>query len=207
MQKPNGYAEAKIQGEYEKVELGGHNLIIKQVSEKKNRNGGDMIVVLFDFDTSDKQGGYFMDQFNKDERSDKKWPNQATEYINVYGSDGMCTSKFKTFCTCVEHSNAGAQCFNAKGEFQFAAMKNKKIGGVFGEQLDYYNGQEKNKRVLRWFVSLDKVAEASIPGTSYTSAWNEWRNGGGGQTPAPGSAGFDAFMNVDDSLGDELPFN
>ena len=42
-------------------------------------------------------------------------------------------------------------------------FKNKKIGGVFGEQMDYYNGDEKKKRVLRWFVSFDKVADAQIP--------------------------------------------
>lgn len=207
MQKPSGYEEAKVQGEFTPVELGGHNLVIKQVEEKKNKNGGDMIVVYFDFDVSDKQGGYFMDSYKKDTREGKKWPNQATKYINVDGSDGKCSSAFKTFCTCVEHSNAGFKAFDAQGNFNITGFKGKKIGGVFGEQLDYYNGKESNKRVLRWFVSLDKVASANVPDISETKAYSDWRANGGVSTPEPGTKGFDDWMNVSDAEMEQLPFN
>ena len=161
MNKPNAYDETQAGGGYTPVELGGHKMVIKQVNETKSKTGKDMIVVLFDFAEDDKQPGYFMEQFQNDIRPDKKWPNQATQYILTEDADGKCTRNFKTFTTCVEHSNAG---FSVQWGDKFCqCFKGKKIGGVFGEQMDYYNGEEKKKRVLRWFVSLDKVADAALP--------------------------------------------
>ena len=53
MKKPDSYDEAKAGGEFTPVELGGHKMIIKQVSETKSKSGKDMIVVLFDFAPDD----------------------------------------------------------------------------------------------------------------------------------------------------------
>lgn len=198
MQKPNGYDEANAGGDFTPVELGGHHLVIKQVSEKMNKNNQPMIVVLFDFAQNDKQPGYFMEQFKNDIRPDKKWPNQATQYINVYDQDGKTTRNFKTFTTCVEHSNAG---FTTQWGDNFCQQfKDKKIGGVFGEQMDYYNGEEKKKRVLRWFTSSDKVADAQIPDLSETLAYKQYKQNG------PGTSS-DGFVSVPDGLDEELPFN
>lgn len=197
MQKPNGYDEAKAGGDFTPVELGGHYLVIKQVSEKMNKNNQPMIVVLFDFAQNDAQAGYFMESFKNDIRPDKKWSNQATQYINVYDQDGKTSRGFKTFTTCVEHSNAG---FTTQWGDKFCEQfKNKNIGGVFGEQLDFYNGEEKKKRVLRWFVSSDKVADAKIPEISETVAYKNRSTSGAG-------AG-DGFMNIPDGIDEELPFN
>lgn len=44
MQKPNNYEETQAQGEWTLVELGGHKMVIKQVSEKQSQNGKHMIV-------------------------------------------------------------------------------------------------------------------------------------------------------------------
>lgn len=199
--KPNNYDNTPT-GEYQPPELGGHKLIIKQVSEKQSSIGKPMIVVLFDFADDDKQPGYFSEQFANDIRPDKKWPNQATQYILTEDADGKCTRNFKTFTTCVEHSNAG---FSVQWGDKFCqCFKGKKIGGVFGEQMDYYNGEEKKKRVLRWFVSLDKVADAAVPDMSETKAYKEYKQGGG--MPNYGTPGGD-FMQIPDGLEDELPFN
>ena len=199
MNKPNGYDEAKAGGDFTPVELGGHHLVIKQVSEKMNKNNQPMIVVLFDFAQTDKQPGYFMDQFKDDIRPDKKWPNQATQYINVYDADGKTTRNFKTFTTCVEHSNPG---FTTQWGDKFCEQfKNKSIGGVFGEQMDFYNGDEKKKRVLRWFVSSDRVAEAQVPEITETNAYKQYKQNGA-------IASSDGFMNIPDGIDDgELPFN
>lgn len=198
MQKPNGYDEAKAGGDFTPIELGGHHLVIKQVNERKNKNGGDMIVVLFDFAQNDKQPGYFMEQFKNDIRPDKKWSNQATQYINVYDSDGKTSRSFKTFTTCVEHSNTG---FTTQWGDNFCQQfKDKKIGGVFGEQMDFYNGEAKKKRVLRWFVSSDRVADAQIPEISETAAYKDNKN----NVPASGS---NDFMNIPDGIDEPLPFN
>lgn len=201
MQKPSNYAETPTQGEFTPVELGGHKMVIKQVSEKQSNTGKPMIVVLFDFDKSDSQPDYFMESFKNDIRPDKKWSNQATQYILTVDTDGNCSKSFKTFCTCVEKSNAGFSCWKADNTFNFEGIKGKKVGGVFGEQMDFYNGEEKKKRVLRWFCSLDKVADAQVPEITETKAYKERNNGATG-------AGSDGFMNIPYGIDDEeLPFN
>ena len=205
MNKPNAYDETQAGGEFTPVELGGHKLVIKQVNETKSKNGKDMIVVLFDFAEDDKQPGYFMEQFQNDIRPDKKWPNQATQYILTEDAEGKCNRSFKTFTTCVEHSNAG---FSVQWGDKFCqCFKGKKIGGVFGEQMDYYREQNKElkKRVLRWFVSLDKVADAAVPDMSETKAYKEYKQGGG--MPNYGTPDSDGFMNIPDGIDEELPFN
>lgn len=198
MQKPTGYDEAKASGDFTPVELGGHYLVIKQVSEKVNKNDKPMIVVLFDFAPNDKQPGYFMEQFKNDIRPDKKWSNQATQYINVLDADGNTSKAFKTFTTCVEHSNLG---FTTQWGDNFCQQfKDKKIGGVFGEQMDYYNGDEKKKRVLRWFVSSDKVSDAQVPDLSETQAYKSYKSNAS-------IASANGFMNIPDGIDEELPFN
>ena len=196
---PNKYAETQASGDYTPVTLGGHYLIIKQVNETKSKTGKDMIVVLFDFDQSDAQAGYFTEQFKNDIRPDKKWPNQATNYVLVHDQQTGDTNKqFKTFCTCVEHSNTG---FEVKwGDNWGAQFKGKKIGGVFGKELDFYNGEEKKKRVLRWFVSVDRVADARIPDVHETKAYKDNRS-------SAGTMGSDGFVNnIPDTDLEELPF-
>ena len=202
MQKPTAYEETQAQGDWTPIELGGHKLVIKQVNETKSKTGKDMIVVLFDFAEDDKQPGYFMEQFQNDIRPDKKWPNQATQYILTEDAEGKCTRNFKTFTTCVENSNAG---FSVQWGDKFCqCFKGRKIGGVFGLQMDYYNGEEKKKRVLRWFCSLDKVVDAAVPDMSETKAYKEYKQGGG--MPSGGTFN-DGFMNIPDDFEGELPFN
>lgn len=37
MQKPNNYDTTQAAGEFEPIKLGGHKMVIKQISEKKHR--------------------------------------------------------------------------------------------------------------------------------------------------------------------------
>lgn len=197
MQKPQNYEKTQAQGEFTPVELGGHYMTIKQVEEMKSSTGKDMIKVCFDFDQNDRQPGYFMESFKNDIRPDKKWSNQATQYTLVYDNDGNTSRSFKTFCTCVEHSNNGFTI--SWGDNWGAQFKEKKIGGVFGEEMDYYDGKERKKRVLRWFVSIDRVDEATIPEMSESKAYRE--------RPIQGAQSDDGFMNVPPDDVDDLPFN
>lgn len=201
MKKPNNYENTQAQGEFIPVELGGHYLIIKEVLETKSKAGRDMIKISFDFATADKQAGYFTEAFKNDIRPEKKWPNQATQYILTEDADGNCNRSFKTFTTCVEHSNSGF--VTQWGDNFGAQFKNKLVGGVFGPQMDYYDGREREKRVLRWFVSTDKVKEAQIPDMAETQAYKNYIAGyHQGSTPAG-----DGFMNIPDGVDEELPFN
>ncbi|HBV81377.1 MAG TPA: hypothetical protein DEB74_00970 [Lachnospiraceae bacterium] len=201
MKKPNNYEDTQIQGEFTPVELGGHYLVIKEVSEMQSKARKDMIKISFDFASNDKQAGYFTESFKNDIRPDKKWPNQATQYILVEDQDGNCSKAFKTFLTCVEHSNSG---FVTQWEDNFGAQfKNKLVGGVFGTQMDYYEGREREKRVLRWFISKDRVKDVQVPGISETRAYKNHING---YHPNATHAG-DGFMNIPDGIDEELPFN
>lgn len=201
MKKPNNYENTQAQGEFIPVELGGHKLIIKQVNETTSKAGKPMIVVSFDFAQDDVQPGYFMEQFKNDIRPEKKWPNQATQYILTEDNDGNCSRSFKTFITCAEHSNNG---FTVQWGDDFERQfKNKKIGGVFGTQMDYYDGKEREKRVLRWFVSLDKASDAKIPDVSETQAFKNHING----YPQGSVPTGDGFANIPDDIDEELPFS
>lgn len=201
MKKPNNYDNTQAQGDFTPVELGGHHLVIKEVTEMQSKTGKEMIKVCFDFAKNDKQTGYFEKMFRDDIRPDKKWPNQATQYILTEDQEGNCSRSFKTFITCVEHSNKGFE--TQWGDNFGAQFKNKKIGGVFGPQMDYYDGKEREKRVLRWFISYEKVAEASIPDLSETQAYKDHIKGCR-QSAAPAG---DGFMNIPDGIDEELPFN
>lgn len=202
MQKPRNYENTQAAGEFTPVELGGHKLVIKQVSETKSTQGKDMVVILFDFAKEDSQPGYFEKQFKDDIRPDKKWPNQATCRIVTEDKDGNCSRSFKTFITCMEHSNQGFTVqwgINNWG----AQFRNRRVGGVFGEEMDFYNDKEVKKRVLRWFVSMDKVADAKIPDMSETQAYKNHKNG----YPTGSTPSGDGFMNIPDGVDEELPFN
>ena len=204
MRKPEKYDETSAGGEYTPVELGGHYMILKNVEETKSSTGKAMLKIMFDFDLKDKQGGYFMDSFKKDTRKDKKWSNQATKYILVNDEEGNTSRNFKSFCTSVERSNDyqikwGEEISDWSGQF-----KNKKIGGIFGVELDYYNGEIKKKRVLRWFCSTDRVEGADIPEMTETKQYKEaLKNTGSGS----GSNSKDDFMDVPDIDDSELPWN
>ena len=73
------------------------------------------------------------------------------------------------------------------------ALKGKAVGGVFGEEEYVGNdGTIKTARKLFWFRGIDKVMDAEIPAK---------------RTVEPQPASNDGFMNIPDSIDNELPFN
>lgn len=199
MQKPNNYENTQAGGDFTPVELGGHYGVIKNVSERTDKNGDPMIVVSIDFDKKDAQPGYFTDMFKKDVRPDKKYPNQATNYITSE-RDGACTRNFKSFMRAYAESNGISDDKIKWGEDFAAQFKNKKIGVVFGNVEETYNGETKMKRKIRWFCDYNKVAEQKIPADKYETS-----------RPADNSntsvkPGDEDFMKVDKDSDEEIPF-
>lgn len=165
MQKPNNYDEVKASGSYTPPAVGGHKMIIKQVVETKTKETNkDMIVVLFDFDKNDVQPGFFNNEFKNDIRPEKKWPFAGTKYIVCEDQDGNCSKKLKTFITCFEKSN---NCEAVWGEKFAGQFKNKKIGGVFGQVENEYNGKRSMRSELRWFCEIGNVDGATVPDPVY----------------------------------------
>ena len=162
MLKPKNYDNVSA-GNFTPIELGGHRMMIKTVGERTNKSGGDMIVVVFDFDKTDKQPEYFKKAFMDDVRPDKKWPNSGTNYINVLDmKTGDCSRNFKAFCTCVENSNPGFK-INWDAKDFGVQFKGLKIGGVFGRVENEYNGKTTLQHKLRWFCDYGKADSQKTP--------------------------------------------
>ena len=197
MQKPNGYDEVQVGGDYTPVELGGHYCIIKQVSETKSKDGKEMVVVLIDFCKPDKQDGYFSDRFASDDRQPKKWPYQGSVYIMTmdYNDPTKTNRSFKTFCTSVERSN-GFQ-IQWGGNDWVNQFKGKKIGAVYGEEENEYDGRVSMRRVLRWFCSWEAVETAKVPQPKLLPQKS---------TVAQPKSVADNFMAIPEGANDLIPF-
>ena len=192
MQKPSNYDETKVGGDFTPVELGGHHAVIKDVKEQKSSTGKNMIVVAIDFAANDKQAGYFMDSFENDIRPDKKWPFQAVQYIVVEGADGNTTRNFKSFITSFENSN---NCEAVWGENFCKQFKGKKIGVVYGNVEEEYNGEVKKRRRIRWFCEDAAVDTAKVPD-------DKLLNSGSKPVATSGSV----FMSIPNGSEEEVPF-
>lgn len=71
MNKPAGYEEAQVLGEFTPIELGGHKLVIMQVEEVTASNGNQYLKVSFDTAKDDKQPSYFSNAYKQDTRDNK----------------------------------------------------------------------------------------------------------------------------------------
>ena len=189
MNKPAGYEEAQVLGEYTPINLGGHKLVIKQVEEVTASNGNQYLKVSFDTAKDDVQPNYYSIAYKNDTRDQKKWSGVAT--IFPTDKDGKTSKQFKTFCTAVEHSNNGFKM--VWGEQFCNALKGKAVGGVFGEEEYIGNdGTVKTARKLFWFRGIDKVMDAEVPAKRTVEPQNESTD----------------WMNVPDGVEDDgLPFN
>lgn len=196
MQKPNNYESTQAGGDFVPVELGGHYAIIKNVSERETKNGDPMIVVSIDFDKKDAQAGYFTEQFKKDVRPDKKYPNQAVNYITTeYG--GACTKGFKSFMRAYAESNNIKEDAIKWGADFAGQFKNKKIGVVFGVVEELYNGEVKKRRKIRWFCDYAKALNQNIPAERLLDAKDK------SAAPVEDETGF---MKIPEGVDEEIPF-
>nr|DAF60290.1 MAG TPA: Protein of unknown function (DUF669) [Siphoviridae sp. ctqK313] len=203
MNKPTAYDTTQAAGEFEPIKLGGHKMVIKQISEKKTQGGLDMLVILFDFAEGDEQAGYFMKQFENDIRPDKKYPNAGTNYMVIDEGVDYGVRNLKTFITCVEKSNPG---FAVKWGDNFGQQfKGKLIGGIFRLEKDWYDNKEVKRHKLARFRSVEGIKDADIPEERTTKAYDDHLKEEAIMGANP--AGTD-FMNIPDSVADDvLPFN
>ena len=189
MNKPAGYEEAQVLGEYTPVKLGGHKLVIMQVEEVTASNGNQYLKISFDTTKDDVQPNYYSNAYKNDTRDNKKWSGVTTVFPT--DKEGKTSKQFKTFCTAVEHSNNGFKM--VWGEQFCNALKGKAVGGVFGEEEYLYNGEVKTANKLFWFRGIDKVMDANIPAKRTVDA--------------PQQTNYDGFMNIPDGVEDDgLPF-
>ena len=199
MQKPNNYDNTKTGSDFTPINLGGHHIVIKNVEETTSKAGKAMLKVSFDFAKNDVQPGYMSEEYKNDIRPDKKWPHAGTQYILTEDKDGNCSKSFKSFITAYENSN---NCDAIWGEKFAAQFKNKRIGGVFGEVENEYNGKTTMRHELRWFCSDDKVDGAAIPDPKYLNGKkaSDVLGGGAGGSDQPD-------VNVPEGVDEDMPWN
>lgn len=196
MNKPNGYDEAQVLGEFKPIQLGGHKLVIMKVEECRTSYGNQYIKVSFDTAKDDVQPSYYSNQYKQDTRENKKWSGVTTVFPT--DKDGKTSKAFKTFCTAVEKSNAG---FKMVWGDQFCnALRGKAVGGVFGEEEYLGNGGIKTARKLFWFRSTDGVMDADIPKKRGLDADT--------LEALENKSNVNEWVNIPDSVEDDgLPFN
>lgn len=153
-------AEAVEMGDREVLELGGHEIIVKEASLYTNEISGNVSVkVCVDINgKNEKQAGFFQKQYDNNKLSEAKWPSGATRYLSTKKE---CLQYTKGFVKSLENSNPGFK-FDTKKDW--SQIEGLKCAGVFG--LEEYEDNEGKIRVgtkLVQFRSLDKLSEIKIP--------------------------------------------
>ena len=151
--------EAKEFGEFEALELGGHEIVIMDAREYKSEfSGNTSLKVSVDIAGNDKQKGYFQKQYDENTKSDKKWGSGAVKYLSLKNEQ---LAYLKGFITALEKSNSNFK-FNTKGTWE--QLKGLKLAGQFGlEEYTDNEGNTKTATKLVQFRSLDKLNEIKIP--------------------------------------------
>ena len=159
--KPKMYDEITINESYEKISLGGHKGIIKNITEYTSAiSGNTSLKVEVDTASDDKQPGYFQKQFDENINMDKRWSNSGTKYVSLK-QDENCIKMLKSFITSVENSNPN---FTYDWNKEVDQLKGKKVGLVFGlEEYQNDKGETKTSIKLTQFRSIDKVDNVRIP--------------------------------------------
>lgn len=151
--------EAKEFGEFETLELGGHEIQILDAREyKSDFSGNTSLKISIDVSGKDKQAGFFKKQFDENTASDKKWPNGAVKYLSLKDEQ---IAYLKGFITALEKSNKNFK-FNINGTWE--QLKGLKLAGQFGwEEYEKQDGTIGVATKLIQFRSLDKLNEITIP--------------------------------------------
>lgn len=145
-------------GDYEQLELGGHEVVIKNAYEYTGKTGNVSLKIEVDIIGKDKQAGFYQKQYDNNISSDRKWPSGACKYVSLK-EDENCIALFKGFTTAVENSNPGY-----KWNFDEQTLIGKKLCGVFGlEEFEKQDGTIGTMVKLTQFRSLDKLKDVQIP--------------------------------------------
>lgn len=151
--------EAKEFGEYENLELGGHEIVILDAREHKSEFSGNIsLKISVDISGNDKQKGFFKKQYDENTSADKKWSTGAVKYLSLKDEQ---LGYLKGFTTALEKSNPNFK-FNKKGTWE--QLKNLKLAGQFGlEEYKKQDGTIGTATKLVQFRSLDKLKDIKIP--------------------------------------------
>ena len=151
--------EPKEFGEFETLELGGHELVILDAREyTSDITENTSLKISVDIAGSDKQKGFFKKQYDENTNAEKKWPSAGVKYLSLKDEQ---IAYLKGFITALENSNPKFK-FDVKGNWD--QLKKLKIAGQFGlEEYQKQDGSIGLATKLVQFRSLDKLKDIKVP--------------------------------------------
>ncbi len=197
MKRLNGYDEAEIYSERERLPVGGYVLKILDVKFQSN-DWGEVIVLSFDVAEGERKD-FFRRDYNSQTAEDKKW--KGTYRLRVPKEDGSEQDKwtmrrFKTVITNFEESNQGYHW-----DWDEQKLKGKLIGGLFNNKEYDFNGRKGFFTNCHSLITAEKIrtGKFKIPEDTLLRQDSSY--------PAGATPAGDGFMNIPDGIDEELPFN
>ena len=166
MKKFEGYESARVNGDYEKIELGPHickilEVKVEEITTKEGRTF-EQLILKIDMDSKDKQPGYYSKKFQSDATTNAlnaKWKGYYKLSIPEDGSEDYIKANFKTLITSVEQSNPG-YVWN----WEENTLVGKKFCGVFGiEEFKNDKGDVIAFTRCRYIRSTENMDKIEIP--------------------------------------------
>ena len=148
MRKLNGYAQAQVYTETERLPVGGYVLKILDVEYQEN-SWGDVIILSFDIIEGEHRN-FFLNNYKNQSAEDKRW--KGVYRLRVPKDDGTeqdewTMRRFKTVITNFEESNLGYHW-----NWDEKSLKNLMIGGILNNKEYEFNENRgfftNNKRLI-----------------------------------------------------------
>ena len=198
MNKTPGYDEVQEYTGSRSLPKGGYICTIVKLEEAVSKNGNDMIKVYLDIAEGDYKGIYSEKYKAQADPMTAKW--KCIHYITVLDTTTKKTSsRFKTFITSVEKSNAGFVVANCWGDNFAKFFKGKNVGVIFGDE---------------WFVKDDgtpeRYAKPRFICSVETIRKGDFKIPDDDKSQLNGASAFDSFAKAspveDVAFEDDLPF-
>lgn len=193
IKKFGDYEQTKAYTDAETLPKGAYVVKIMGATVEENSNG-QYIKIGCDIAEGEFKD-FYANQYKQDQREDKKW--KCNYLLNVpkddgTQEDGWTKRKFKTFTEALEDSNEGYHF-----DWDEKKFKGKLFGGLFNEQEFEKNDGSVGKTVkIGKVISVQALKEGKykMPEDKILTTTNK-------------NSSSDTFMNLPDSIEEELPFN
>lgn len=193
IKKFGDYEQTKAYTDAEMLPKGAYVVKIMGATVEENSNG-QYIKIGCDIAEGEFKD-FYANQYKQDQREDKKW--KCNYLLNVpkddgTQEDGWTKRKFKTFTEALEDSNEGYHF-----DWDEKKFKGKLFGGLFNEQEYEKNDGSVGKTVkIGKVISVQALKEGKykMPEDKILTTTNK-------------NSSSDTFMNLPDSIEEELPFN
>ena len=150
------YDKTQTFKEYETLPKGGYVLSVLGVAINRWQSGDEYLQISCDI-AEGEYAGFYAKRYKEDTREDKKWNcNYNLTIPKDDGSerDGWAKRRFKTVMNAFEDSNPGF-----RWEWNEAALKGKKIGGLFNiRQWEKNDGSVGEATNLAALIDVNKIA-------------------------------------------------